>query len=281
MTGQLARAHVARRVIVVSTFSLILFLLLMPSGAMAKTREVIGTFDGQNYLIQAPAKNQKPPPNGWPILLFFHGYNERGDDIGKLRYNNTPAGVYRDVADLHDHFVVITPQLKREARFWDPVWTRNLIRQALKNWPVDWSRLAVTGLSIGGTGVWDFVRTYPEDVWSAAAFSAVAQETLVDPLSRPFAFDYEKPLLSHQQRQSQALAHVPFFQFHCRADWFIPFRAAARMAVALRRIGNRSSRVVPVPDCGHGAWLRYLGRDRQDLPGRENISIYDWLLEPD
>ncbi len=281
MARKLARARVAGRLIGLGILSMLLTWLPWPVEAMAKVQEVIGTFDGQNYLIQAPAKDREPPPDGWPILLFFHGYNERGDDIGKLRYNNTPAGVYRDVADLHEHFVAITPQLKREARFWDPVWTRRLIREALKDWPVDWSKLSVTGLSIGGTGVWDFVRTFPGDVWSAAAFSGVAQETLVDPLSRPFTFDYKKPLLTVQQEQSQALAMVPFFQFHCRADWFIPFRAAARMAVALRRIGNRSARIVPVPDCGHGAWLRYLGRDRQDLPGRENVSIYDWLLVPD
>ncbi len=273
--------RVVSLVIRASLLSLLVLLHCAHSGATAETQEVIGTFDGQNYLIQAPSEDLEPPPNGWPILLFFHGYNERGDDLGKLRYNNTPAGVYEDVADLNEHFVVITPQLKREARFWDPVWTRALIRDALEDWPVDWSKLSVAGLSIGGTGVWDFLTTYPEDVWSAVSFSAVAQETLVDPLARPFTFNYKKPLLNDRQQQSKALAGVPFFQFHCREDWFIPFRAAARMAVSLRRIGNRSARVIPVPGCGHGAWLRYLGRDRRDLPGRTGVSIYDWLLEPD
>ena len=281
MITQCGSTRIAAGIIGASLISLLILLLPLPAEARAETQEVIGSFDGQNYLIQAPPADLEAPANGWPILLFFHGYNERGEDIGKLRYNNTPAGVYEDVADLNKHFVVITPQLKREARFWDPVWTRALIRHALEDWTVDWSRLSLAGLSIGGTGVWDFLTAFPDDVWSAVSFSAVAQETLVDPLSRPFTFDYTKPLLSDRQKRSKSLARVPFFQFHCREDWFIPFRAAARMAVSLRRIGNPSARIIPVPGCGHGAWLRYLGRDRQDLPGRNNISIYDWLLAPD
>jgi len=264
------------------TVMLSFFLVLAAASvdALAETQETIGTYDGQNYIIQGPAADKVPPAKGWPILVFFHGYNERGSDLGKLRYNNTPAGVYTDVADLNEHFVVITPQLKKEARFWDPVWVRALIRDALADWPVDWSRLSVVGLSIGGTGAWDYLTTFPDDVWSAASFSALAQESLVDPLARPFTFDYEKPLLDEQQQQSEALARVPFYQFHCRADLFIPFRAAARMAVSLRRLGNPSARIVPVPGCVHGAWLRYLGRDGQHVRGRTGGSIYQWLLDP-
>lgn len=247
-------------------------------GSTATAREFIGVYDGQLYLIHSPSDRQ-PPEAGWPILLFFHGYGERGHSLPKLRFANTPAGVYDEMPDLHENFVLITPQLPRSERFWDPVWVRGLVKDALRYWDVDWSRLSVTGLSIGGTGVWDYVTTYPEEVYSAVSFSGVARESIVDPNSRPFEFDYEAPLLSNAQRLSHALANIPFVEFHCEEDVFVPFRAASRMVGALKRIGNKSADIVPVPGCRHGAWVQYYS-GQQDMPRQKGTSVYEWLLSP-
>ena len=134
---------------------------------------------GHGYRLPTEAEWEYAAGAGTTTLYYW------GDEIGKAnavcescgtKWDNkrsAPTGSFPpNPFGLHD--IVITPQLKREARFWDPVWTRALIRDALEDWPVDWSRLSVAGLSIGGTGVWDFLSTYPEDVWSAVSFSAVA-----------------------------------------------------------------------------------------------------------
>lgn len=255
----------------------LLWALLASQTLMA--REFIGVYDGQLYLIHSPS-DRKPPEGGWPILLFLHGYGERGHSLPKLRFSNTPAGVYDQIPDLHEQFVLITPQLPRGKRFWDPNWVRGLVKEALQYWDVNWSRLSVTGLSIGGTGVWDYVTTFPDEVHSAISFSGVARQSIVDPNSRPFEFDYEAPLLNDTQRQSEALANLPFVEFHCEEDVFVPFRAAARMIGALRRIGNRSAHIVPVPGCGHGAWVSYYS-GQQNMPRRDGISVYEWLLTPE
>ena len=54
------------------------------------------------------------------------------------------------------------------------------------------------------------------------------------------------------------------------------------MAVSLRRIGNSDARLIPVAGCIHGAWLQYLGRESRDVrgPGNEDVSIYEWLRQP-
>ncbi len=254
------------------------FALVATGNSTATAREFIGVYDGQLYLINSPSDRQ-PPEGGWPILLFLHGFGERGHSLPKLRFDNTPAGVYDEISDLREQFVLITPQLPRSERFWDPDWVRGLVKEALRYWDVDWSRLSVTGLSIGGTGVWDYVTTYPDEVYSAVSFSGVARQSIVDPNSRPFEFDYEAPLLSEPQRRSEALADLPFVEFHCEEDVFVPFRAASRMIAALRRIGNRSARIVPVPGCKHGAWVSYYSGER-DMPGQEGTSVYEWLRIP-
>ena len=243
------------------------------------SQEFLGRYQGQHYLILSPAAVLEPPPSGWPILVFLHGYNERGQDVERLRYNNTPPGRYAKLDVLHRNFLLIAPQLASTERFWNPVRLRALLRQALDGWPVDWSRLTLTGLSIGATGVWDYVTHFPEEVSAAASFSGIARPTLVDPDLRPFAFDYEAPVLAPWQRENPALARVPFMAFHCEADLFIPFRAAARMVIELNKLGNENARIIPVPGCGHGSWPRYYKLEAS-LPGNGDRSIYDWLLNP-
>jgi pimeloyl-ACP methyl ester carboxylesterase len=245
----------------------------------AVSQEVIGRYQGQAYLIQSPAPDRAPPPSGWPIMVFLHGYSERGLDVRKLRYNNTPPGRYAALEVLHRNVVLIAPQLASSERFWDPVWLRALLHHALDGWLVDWSRLSLTGLSIGGTGVWDFATHFPDEVAAAVSFGGVARQTIVDPFERPFTFDYEAPVLEASQRADPALKRVPFMEVHCKADIFIPFRAAARMVLALRSLGNDKARIIPVPDCGHGSWTRYYKLERT-LPGRREVSLYDWLLDP-
>lgn len=245
----------------------------------AKAGEFIGVYDGQLYLIHSPS-DRNPPEAGWPILVFLHGYGERGHNLPRLRFKNTPPGEYENIADLNQHFVLVSPQLPRNERFWDPTWVRGLVKEALQYWDVDWSRLSITGLSIGGTGVWEYVTSYPDEVYSAVSFSGVASESIVDPTTRPLEFDYDAPVLTEEQRRSKSLSSLPFIEFHCEEDRFVPFRAASRMVDALRLLGNDLAHIVPVPGCGHGAWVDYYSGN-QDLPRRKGVSVYDWLLEPD
>ena len=140
--------------------------------------EIVVVHDGQPVLVQTPSADRPAPAQGWPVMLFLHGLGERGTNIDRTRLRNTPPGAYPDQPQLHDHVILVTPQMKPDWRAWDIDWARASLDTALAGLPADRSRLMVTGLSVGGSATWEFVSRYPQDVAAAVSFAGVAPESI-------------------------------------------------------------------------------------------------------
>ena len=100
-----------------------------------------------------------------PLVLFLHGSGERGDGQGELERVKT-YGLPR-IFETHDPFPepvrLIAPQCPEETRWIDHLEPlKALLDDAVERYPVDSKRIYLTGLSLGGQGVWYLAARYPK-----------------------------------------------------------------------------------------------------------------------
>jgi poly(3-hydroxybutyrate) depolymerase/prenyltransferase beta subunit len=98
----------------------------------------------------------------FPVVLFLHGSGERGDD----GVNSAQVGLGAAIAGHPEDYPVIAvcPQAKQSWRA-DSDDIRDALatlEDALANYRVDRSRVALTGLSKGGSGSWGLAAARPE-----------------------------------------------------------------------------------------------------------------------
>lgn len=97
----------------------------------------------------------------WPVILFLHGAGQRGNDLQLVRLR---AGTLPKVIDTRTDFpfIVVSPQLSAEEPLWNSADILSVLDDVLKNVSVDATRIYVTGVSIGGNGVWQLASEAPQ-----------------------------------------------------------------------------------------------------------------------
>lgn len=101
----------------------------------------------------------------YPLILFLHGSGERGDDVNLVKRYGVPK---RCESKLLPAFV-LAPQCKK-GRLWNGQTEKlyALVREITETYPIDADAVSVTGLSMGGFGVFQMIMDYPH-LFSAAA----------------------------------------------------------------------------------------------------------------
>jgi Secretion system C-terminal sorting domain len=143
---------------------LLSFHLAVFSQQVAKKISYTGSPDGViGFLEFRPADygSQKHP-----LIIFLHGVGERGNgtsQIGVVAYNAIPlycaqgASMRFTVNGQTSSFVVISPQLSASYGYWPTYYVKEMIKYAKANLQIDPNRIYVTGLSLGGGGVWRLI----------------------------------------------------------------------------------------------------------------------------
>lgn len=113
-----------------------------------------------------------------PMIIFLHGIGERGDGSSTLSSvlnvgipRNINYGLTNMVFNYNGSqqgFVVLSPQLSYNYGNWQPFYIQEMIKYAKANLNVDTNRIYLTGLSLGGGGVWNYASS------SAAAAKGLA-----------------------------------------------------------------------------------------------------------
>jgi predicted peptidase len=100
------------------------------------------------YLLDLP-ENYSSEKN-WPLVIFLHGYGERGDNLELVRKHGLPklAGEGQQFP-----FVLASPQCPAEFH-WRSSFIISLAEELLENHSIDPNRVYLTGLSMGGYGTW-------------------------------------------------------------------------------------------------------------------------------
>ncbi len=129
-----------------------------------------------------------PPPAGWPVLILLPGSSPQPDGNRYIW-----EGQFADVFALaaRDHIALVMPEAGKAGYHsnWNsgPSWETfhlvdvpNYLRAHHVDYPIDWSRQAIGGFSMGGLGALSYAARHPGRFRAVIALSPVA-----NPLRNP------------------------------------------------------------------------------------------------
>jgi predicted peptidase len=207
------------------------------------------------YLLFLPKDYAARKAERWPLLLFLHGVGERGTNVWRTDIH----GPSKYIAAHPDFpFIVVTP-LCPSNQVWSAETLAGLLDEAVKKYRVDTNRVYLTGLSMGGFGVWDLALAMPER-FAAVIPIAGGGSDLPVVLARIGYTSHENVA---------ALKSVAFWAFHGAKDTVVDPDESERMIAALKRLGVAEAKITIYPDATHNSWERTYN----------NPEIYDWLLQ--
>ena len=197
-----------------------------------------------NYYAFLPSDDSEKSDEGYPLMIFLHGIGERGDNVRALR-NFGPVKICANPERAKTwKFLLIAPQCP-DGHFWSPTQLMRLLDIVFAEYPVDKSRVYMTGLSLGGFGTWEFLGLYPEKLAAAAPICGGG-----------------KP------GNAVKMKDVPIWAFHGDADPVVPCDFTRTMMKALLDAGAKDAHVTIYPGVGHNSWDK----------AYEEPELYDWLL---
>lgn len=203
-----------------------------------------GTEDESKYVLFVPHSYNSERPT--PLILFLHGSGETGTD-GKR-----PAEVGLGPA-IHSRektfpFLVIFPQARRFSWQADSKSARRaleMVEEVRHEYKVDEQRTYLTGLSMGGYGVWSLAVADP------ARWAAIV------------------PVCGGgTPKQMAKIKELPCWCFHGAQDKAVPVIRSRELIDALKEAGA-APRYTEYQDVGHNCWDKAYNTD----------ELYDWLLQ--
>lgn len=196
----------------------------------------------------------------YPLVVFLHGAGERGVD-NTIQLIHGMADLASDAMMKRHPAYVIAPQCPADQQWVDVPWTadshtmpaeptaslrmvQELIGSLEKELPIDSGRIYLTGLSMGGFGVWDLLQRQPERFAAAVPVCGGG-----DP-----AF-------------ASKLKAVPLWAFHGDADTTVKVMRSRDMIAALKAAGGRPI-YTEYEGVSHNSWTATYG----------NRFVWDWVF---
>ena len=197
--------------------------------------------DHVNYLLYVPPAYSQGPAADWPLIVFLHGSEQRGDDPGLL--NDMALLAFADMAGDFP-FVAVIPQCPANIH-WPPGIVKQVLDSVESRLRIDSDRVYLTGFSLGGYGTWQTAAAYP------GTFAAIA----------PISGMSDLP-------EAPRLAGTPIWAFHGAQDVNVPVTESRKMIDALRKEGA-DARLTVYPDFAHDCWTTTYRDSR----------LYLWFLD--
>jgi formylglycine-generating enzyme required for sulfatase activity/predicted esterase len=199
---------------------------------------------GGKYLVYLPEGYDKDPARKWPLILFFHGSGDSGDNPYLLA-KASPFMYVREKGPLP--CVIAAPLLGKRlgAGLFPDSYLEGALDEMLSAYRIDPARVYATGLSLGGEAAYKIASLRP------SAFAAIA------PLA---AFSYSIPQLA-------AIKGIPVKAIHGADDHVVPPKMGKAPADALAKAGAEVSFEL-LKGHDHDVWT-----DTYSDP-----AFYDWLL---
>lgn len=194
----------------------------------------------------------------FPVVISLHGIKEKGTS------STDPQQVIRDLPRVANvglpkyvnagkkyPFILISPQLKSQYGTWPASFVMKVVNHVKRTLRIDEKRIYLTGLSLGGFGVWTTAGAYPE------VFAAIA------------------PICAGGNSISKANAiakeDVATWGFHGDADRIVPYTVTTRMVSAINAAPSKPSPLAKVtifPGMGHIIWDK----------AYNETNVLDWML---
>jgi hypothetical protein len=216
-----------------------LFTLLIVCCALygsASAQQTAKMTPGSNigYLEYLP-QDYKSNTNKYPLVISLHGIKEKGNTLSSLSLVDN-VGLPRYVSYGQQYpFILISPQLKTSMGKWTGDYVMAVINHVKTYLRVDPSRIYLTGLSLGGGGVWSVVSAYPN------VFAAIV------PVCSGYNVKSGAPYI--------AGSDVPVWGFHGDADAIVSETVTISMISEVNKYKpSPTSKVTIFPKMGHNIW---------------------------
>lgn len=227
-----------------------LFLLFIVSNYSSSFSQVTEhTFDEKvempvklDYVLYTPDA-YKDSKEDFPLIVFLHGAGERGTDLSKVSVHG-PLQYIKEGNKIDA--VILAPQCP-EGVYWQPHEVAALVKKVIKENRIDENRVYLTGLSMGGYGVWATGGEYPE------LFAAMA----------PVCGAIYRPIY----RNISHIQEMPIWVFHGALDDVVSPANSNEMVKTLKAAGSDVKYTV-YPFANHNSWTETYN----------NPELYEWML---
>ena len=199
-----------------------------------------------------------------PVFIFLHGAGERGTDNRAQTKVGLPALIQSldSLDSLIPSYVIYAPQCPLDKKWVDTDWTlpghkmaANLnpplaaamvgfVQLLRKNPRLDRRRIYLTGLSMGGFGVWELLQRYPQYFAAAIPICGGGDPAQIDALTR-----------------------TPIHAFHGRKDKLVKVARTTEMIDALIAKGHHPQMNI-LEDQGHLCWNAVY----------KNVEVIHWFI---
>lgn len=212
-----------------------------------------------NYRILDPDYNLS---RKFPLVIFLHGSGERGNDNeaqlkwGVLNFATDealsayPAFIVAPQCPENEEWANYTENEKTLEFSTKPNPSKpmelliELINQLVNEYPIDTTRIYITGLSMGGYGTYDAIERYP-NLFAAAVPVCGAGDS----------------------SKAAIIAHIPIWIFHGAEDPSVNPLYSLNMFTALSKAGAHPG-YTQYPEVGHFSWLE----------AYSNSLMMEWLF---
>ena len=234
---------------------------LTPKNLTAANGELVGFYEYKPVDYNPAIK--------YPIIIFLHGIGERGNgttDLPRILGNGTP----NEIQNGHnmrffwngkwETFLVLMPQLNSKYGYWQNFYVDEMLKYAENNLSIDPNRIYLTGLSLGGGGVWAY----------AAGSAANAQKFA--------AIGVTCGTCQNVNWCHVANANLPVWAWHAQDDGTVGVSCSIG---AVSGIENCNPAVRPYltvwPTGQHWIWTRVYNTAYE----AQHPNIYEWFLGQD
>jgi hypothetical protein len=217
------------------TYLLVIVASLLCSQSFAQQTAKMSS-GGTGYLQYLP-QGYSSNSNNYPIVISLHGIKEKGNTLSSLELvDNVGLPKYVKYGQQYP-FILISPQLKTTMSKWTGSYVMEVLNHVKKYLRVDNRRIYLTGLSLGGGGVWSVATSYP-DTWAAIL---------------PICTGYN--VLSGAS--AIAASNVPTWGFHGDKDYVVSYTVTQKMINAINASTPKPSPLAKFtifPGMGHVIW---------------------------
>ena len=201
-------------------------------------------------------------PGKFAILVFLHGFGERGEEnLAQLRL--ALPEIVKQMREDKRKVIVLAPECPPD-QVWAPLHRGGamgdlmeepyqalgmvpvLIEKKIKEFDADKDRVYVTGLSMGGYGCWDLLARYGTDIFAAGIPCCGGG----DP------------------NRAEFMSDLPVLIFHGSDDTTVPPQLARWMYITMKKAGNRNVFLREFFGVGHNCWDR----------AYSNKDTWEWLF---
>lgn len=184
----------------------------------------------------------------YPLVLFLHGAGERGND-NEVQIIHIKS-LFENVSNQNKYpCFVVAPQCPKEYKWVDVDWaakkslipkhaswplfsTMDLLDYLIEKYPIDTSRIYVTGLSMGGYGTWDIISRCPNKFAAAVPICGGGDENM-----------------------AKEIKHIPIWAFHGAIDNLVPVERTRNMIEAIKKAGG-NPKYSEYKGVRHGSWVK-------------------------